>query len=230
MKTTKLIVSIFTAVMMMVAAADASAQVASNQQRKQIQKHEKVLNKQMKKKAIKAARKEAKQLTKEGYKNLLGQLPIDKQLENSWQAAYELDVQGYPYYIMSTQKATAANYTAAQLQAMNAAKTDIAGQIETRINQVIETKVTSSEMGRNEANSLTSFVATSKNIISNTLGRVIKLVEIYREPKRTKMVEVQVTLAYNAEVATKEAINAIQKSVGTEDVEMMKLLDQLVTE
>ena len=230
MKTTKLIVSIFTAVMMMIAAVDASAQVASNQQRKQIQKHEKVLNKAMKKKAIKAARKEAKSLKKQGYMTLLGQLPLDKQLENSWQASYELDVQGYPYYIMSTQKATAANYTAAQLQAMNAAKTDIAGQIETRINQVIETKVTSNEFARNEANSLTSFVATSKNIISNTLGRVIKLVEIYREPKRTKVVEVQVTLAYNAEIATKEAINAIQKSVGAEDVELMKLLDELVTE
>ncbi len=230
MKTTKLIVSIFTAVMMIIAAADASAQVASKQQRKQIQKHEKVLNKAMKKKAVKSARKEAKRLKKEGYMTLLGQLPLDKQLENSWQASYELDVQGYPYYIMSTQKATAANYTAAQLQAMNAAKTDIAGQIETRINQVIETKVTSNEMARNEATSLTSFVATSKNIISNTLGRVIKLVEIYREPKRTKVVEVQVTLAYNAEVATKEAINAIQKSVSSEDVEMMKLLDQLVTE
>ena len=230
MKTTKLIVSIFTAVMMMIAAVDASAQVASKQQRKQIQKHEKVLNKAMKKKAIKAARKEAKSLKKQGYMTLLGQLPLDKQLENSWQASYELDVQGYPYYLMSTQKATAANYTAAQLQAMNAAKTDIAGQIETRINQVIETKVTSNEFARNEANSLTSFVATSKNIISNTLGRVIKLVEIYREPKRTKVVEVQVTLAYNAEIATKEAINAIQKSVGAEDVELMKLLDELVTE
>ena len=184
----------------------------------------------MKKKAVKAARKEAKRLKKDGYMTLLGQLPLDKQLENSWQASYELDVQGYPYYIMSTQKATAANYTAAQLQAMNAAKTDIAGQIETRINQVIETKVTSNEFERNQANSLTSFVATSKNIISNTLGRVIKLVEIYREPKRTKVVEVQVTLAYNAEVATKEAINAIQKSVSSEDVEIMKLLDQLVTE
>ena len=230
MKTTKLIVSIFTAVMMMIAAVDASAQVASKQQRKQIQKHEKVLNKAMKKKAIKAARKEAKSLKKQGYMTLLGQLPLDKQLENSWQASYELDVQGSPYYIMSTQKATAANYTAAQLQAMNAAKTDIAGQIETRINQVIETKVTSNEFARNEANSLTSFVATSKNIISNTLGRVIKLVEIYREPKRTKVVEVQVTLAYNAEIATKEAINAIQKSVSAEDVEIMKLLDELVTE
>ena len=230
MKTTKLIVSIFTAVMMMIAAVDASAQVASKQQRKQIQKHEKVLNKAMKKKAIKAARKEAKSLKKQGYMTLLGQLPLDKQLENSWQASYELDVQGYPYYIMSTQKATAANYTAAQLQAMNAAKTDIAGQIETRINQVIETKVASNEFARNEANSLTSFVATSKNIISNTLGRVIKLVEIYREPKRTKVVEVQVTLAYNAEIATKEAINAIQKSVSADDVEIMKLLDELVTE
>ena len=230
MKTTKLIVSIFTAVMMMIAAVDASAQVASKQQRKQIQKHEKVLNKAMKKKAIKAARKEAKSLKKQGYMTLLGQLPLDKQLENSWQASYELDVQGYPYYIMSTQKATAANYTAAQLQAMNAAKTDIAGQIETRINQVIETKVASNEFARNEANSLTSFVATSKNIISNTFGRVIKLVEIYREPKRTKVVEVQVTLAYNAEIATKEAINAIQKSVSADDVEIMKLLDELVTE
>lgn len=215
---------------MMIAAVDASAQVASKQQRKQIQKHEKVLNKSMKKKAIKAARKEAKSLKKQGYLTLLGQLPLDKQLENSWQAAYELDVQGYPYYIMSTQKAVAANYTAAQLQAMNAAKTDIAGQIETKINQVIETKVSSNEMGRNEANSLTTFVATSKNIISTTLGRVIKMVEIYREPKRTKTVEVQVTLAYNSEVATKEAINALQKSVSADDVEIMKLLDQLVTE
>ena len=230
MKTTKLIVSVFTAVMMMIAAVDASAQVASKQQRKQIQKHEKVLNKSMKKKAIKAARKEAKSLKKQGYLTLLGQLPLDKQLENSWQAAYELDVQGYPYYIMSTQKATAGNYTAAQMQAMNAAKTDIAGQIETKINQVIETKVTSNEMSRNEANSLNSFVATSKNIISTTLGRVIKLVEIYREPKRSKVVEVQVTLGYSAEIATKEALNALQKSVGSEDVEIMKLLDQLVTE
>lgn len=230
MKTTKLIVSIFTAVMMMIAAVDASAQVASKQQRKQIQKHEKVLNKSMKKKAIKAARKEAKSLKKQGYLTLLGQLPLDKQLENSWQAAYELDVQGYPYYIMSTQKAVAGNYTAAQMQAMNAAKTDIAGQIETKINQVIETKVTSNEMSRNEANSLTSFVATSKNIISTTLGRVIKLVEIYREPKRSKNVEVQVTLGYSAEIATKEALNALQKSVSAEDVELMKLLDQLVTE
>lgn len=226
----KLIVSIFTAVMMMFAAVDASAQVATNKQRKQVQKHEQVLTKQIKKKALKAARKEAKHLKKAGYMTFIGQLPLDKQLENSWQAAYEIDAYGNPYYIMSTQKAVASNFTAAQLQAMNAAKTDIAGQLETRINQVIETKVSSSELGRNEANSLSNFVATSKNIVSNTLGRVIKLVEIYREPKRTKLVEVQVTVAYNAEIATREALKALKQSLSAEDVELMQQIDKLVTE
>ena len=227
---TRLIVSIFTAVMMMFAAVDVSAQVATNKQRKQIHKHENVLKKEMKKKAVKDARKEAKRLRKAGYMTFIGQLPLDKQLENSWQAAYELDAYGNPYYIISTQKAVASNFTTAQLQAMNAAKTDIAGQLETRINQVIESKVTSNELARNEASSLATFVSTSKNIVSNTLGRVIKLVEIYREPKKTKNVEVQVTVAYNAEVATREALKALKQSLTPEDVELMQQIDKLVTE
>lgn len=228
MKATKLIVSVFTAVAMMFAAVEASAQVATNKERQQIEKHEKALNKAMKKKAVKAARKEAKKLTKEGYAVPLGQLPMDKQLENSWQAAYEVSGDGLPYYIISTQKGVAANYTAAQMQAMNSAKMDIAGQIQTMVSQVIETKVASKEMSRGEAESLNTFVSTSKNVISNTLGRVIKLVEVYREPKRGNSVEVMVTLAYNAEVAQKEALNAMKSSLTSEDVELMSQIDKLV--
>ena len=59
---------------------------------------------------------------------------------------------------------------------------------------------------------------------------VIKLVEIYREPKRTKNVEVQITLAYNAEIATKEALKAMKQSLTAEDVELMEQIDKLVTE
>ena len=230
MKTTKLIVSIFAAVMMMATAVGASAQVATNKERRAIEKHETVLNKSMKKKAIKAARKEAKRLKKEGYAVPLGQLPMDKQLENSWQAAYELTPDGLPYYIISSQKGVAANYTAAQMQAMNAAKMDIAGQIQTMVNQVIETKVASKELSRGEAESLNTFVSTSKNIISNTLGRVIKLVEVYREPKRSNTVEVMITLGYSAEVAQKEALKAMKESLTPEDVELMGQIDKLVTE
>lgn len=230
MKTTKLIVSVFAALTMMFAAVEASAQVATNKERQRIEKHEKVLNKSMKKKAIKAARKEAKRLAKEGYAVPLGQLPMDKQLENSWQAAYELTPEGLPYYIISSQKGVAANYTAAQMQAMNAAKMDIAGQIQTMVNQVIETKVASNELSKNDAQSLTSFVSTSKNIISNTLGRVVKLVEVYREPKRSNTVEVMVTLAYSSEVAQKEALKAMKESLTQEDVELMSQIDKLVAE
>ena len=175
-------------------------------------------------------RGEAKRLAKEGYAVPLGQLPMDKQLENSWQAAYELTPEGLPYYIISSQKGVAANYTAAQMQAMNAAKMDIAGQIQTMVNQVIETKVASNELSKNDAQSLTSFVSTSKNIISNTLGRVVKLVEVYREPKRSNTVEVMVTLAYSSEVAQKEALKAMKESLTQEDVELMSQIDKLVAE
>lgn len=228
MKATKLIVSVFTALTMMFAAVEASAQVATNKERQQIEKHEKVLNKAMKKKAIKAARKEAKRLMKEGYTVPVGQLTLDKQLENSWQAAYEVTGDGLPYYIMSTQKGVASNYTAAQMQAMNAAKMDIAGQIQTMVSQVIETKVASKELSRGEAESLSTFVSTSKNVISNTLGRVVKMVEVYKEPKRGNGVEVMVTLAYNSDLAQQEALKALQNSLTSEDVELMSQIDKLV--
>lgn len=225
---TRLIVSAFAAVLMMLAAADASAQVATKKERKQIDKHEKVLNKEISEKALKEARKEAKRLEKEGYAVPFGQLPMDKQIEKSWQAAYEVDAEGYPFYLMSTQKGFAANYTAAQMQAMNAAKIDIAGQIQTAVSQVIETKVTSNELQPGEAVSLNAFVSNSKNVISNTLGRVLKLVEVYRTGKDGKT-EVMVTIAYNSDFAKKEALKAMQNSAAS-DAELMGMLSKLVEE
>ncbi|MBR5138703.1 MAG: hypothetical protein IKV12_04060 [Alistipes sp.] len=226
----KLFISMFVAAVIMLAAGDAYGQVATNAERKAVQKHEKVLNKAMKKKAIKAARKEAKKLAKEGWMAPVGQLPMDKQLEDSWQATYEMDSEGHPYYIMSTQRGLATSLSAAQMMAMNAAKTDIAGQIETRINQVIESKVVNNELSRKEAETLSTFVSTSKNIISTTLGRVLKFMEVYREPKRSKSIEVMVTLGYNSNVAAQEALKAMRKSLTKEDVEIMAQIDKLVTE
>ena len=226
----KLIISMFAAALMMLAAGDVYGQVATNKERKAVQKHEKVLNKAMKKKAIKAARKEAKKLAKAGWSAPVGQLPMDKQLEDSWQATYEIDSHGQPYFIMSTQRGLGKTYNAAQMMAMNAAKTDIAGQIETKINQVIETKVVNNELSMKEAETLSTFVSTSKNIISTTLGRVVKFMEVYRQPKRSKSVEVMVTLGYNSEIAAREALKAMREAVTAEDVELMSQIDKLVTE
>ena len=110
---------------------------------------------------------------------------------------------------------------------MNLAKLDLAGQIQTRVSQLIEAKVANDEISSEEAVSLNSFVSASKNVISNTLGRVLILVEIYRVAENGNN-EVQVTLGYNSKLATQEAIKAVQKSMDEEAGELMDELDSLL--
>lgn len=224
----RIIISAIAAASMLLAASGVSAQdVASRKEYRQIEKHEKFLNKQIKDRAIRSARKEARKLEKEGYKAPVGKLPIDKQLEKAWQCQYEMDSNGYPFYFIATARTTGSNYSAAQMQAVNLAKLDLAGQIQTRVNQLIEAKVANNEISATDATSINSFVSASKNVISNTLGRVIILVEIYKVNEAGNN-EVQVTLGYNSQLATQEAIKAVQKTMTAEASELMDELDSLL--
>lgn len=221
---------IFSAVaaMMLIAGASANAQeIATKKEYRQHERHENFLNKQIKEKAVKDARKEARKLEKQGYKAPVGKLPIEKQLEKAWQCQYEIDSDGYPFYFIATAKTTGSNYSAAQMQAVNLAKMDLAGQIQTRVNQLIEAKVANNEISSEEAASINSFVSASKSVISNTLGRVLILVEIYRVLDN-KNNEIQVTLGYNSQLAMAEAIKAVQKTMGNDADRLMKELNSLI--
>ena len=199
---------------------------ASDKDFKNQQKHEKVLNKDLEKKAIKAARKEAKKLTKEGFRTPVGKLPLDKQLENAWQKQAELDMEGNPYWYIASSRAIGGNQSAAALQATNAAKVDLAGQIQTKVSQLIEAKVANDDMGQEEAASLSNVVAASKSIISGTLGRTIPLVEVYRTLPN-KNVEVMVTIGYSMQTANQEAIKAIRQDLAGKSEKLAKELDKL---
>ena len=224
----RIIFSMIAAAGMLLATTGMSAQeVATKKDYRKIEKHEKFLNKQVKDRAIRDARKEARKLEKQGYKAPVGKLPIDKQLEKAWQCQYEMDSNGYPFYFIATARTTGSNYSAAQMQAVNLAKLDLAGQIQTRVNQLVEAKVANDEISAEEAVSINSFVSASKNVISNSLGRVLILVEIYRVNENGNN-EVQVTLGYNSKLATQEAIKAVQKSMGEEAGELMDELDSLL--
>ena len=207
--------------------ANVNAQVkASGDDLKKQQKYEKVLNKDLEKKAIKAARKEAKKLTKEGFRTPVGKLPLDKQLENAWQRQAELDMEGNPYWYIASSRAIGGNQSAAALQATNAAKVDLAGQIQTKVSQLIEAKVANDDMGQEEAASLSNVVASSKSIISGTLGRTVPLVEVYRTLPNEN-VEVMVTIGYSMQTANQEAIKAIRQNLAGESEELAKELDKL---
>lgn len=217
------IVAIFT---MMISLNVFAQEKATGKAYKNLQKQEKVLNKDLQKKAIKDARKQAKQLTKEGFRTPVGKLPLDKQLETAWQKQAEMDTDGNPWWYIASSRAIGGNQSAAAMQATNTAKIDLAGQIQTKVSQLIEAKVANDDLGQEEAASLSNAVAASKSVISATLGRTIPLVEVYRTLPN-KNVEVQVTLGYSQQAATQTAIKAIRDELAKKSEELAKKLDEL---
>lgn len=221
-----LFISVFAAFFMLVTVSVFAQERATGKDYKELKKNEKVLDKELQKKAIKAARKEAKKLAKEGFKTPVGKLPLDKQLETAWEKQAELDMDGNPYWYIASSRAIGGNQSSAVLQATNAAKIDLAGQIQTKVSQLIEAKVANDDMGQEEAASLSSVVAASKSVISATLGRTIPLVEVYRTLEN-KNVEVMVTLGYSMQAANQAAISAIRKELAGKSEELAKELDKL---
>lgn len=221
-----LLFSLLTAFIMTFTMSVNAQERASGKEFKSNQKYEKTLNKDLQKKAIKEARQEAKRLTKEGFRTPPGKIPLDKQLENSWQRQVEIDSEGNPLWYIASSRAVGGNQSAAVMQATNAAKIDLAGQIQTRVSQLIDAKLANDDLGQEEAASLSNIVAASKSTISATLGRVLPLVEINRTLPNNN-VEVMVTLGYNSNTATQEALKAIRAELSKKSENLAKELDKL---
>lgn len=203
-----------------------SAQITKEQQkeRKAIVKSSK---RELNAKASKAARKEAKRLKKEGWTTTPGALPLEKQLDNSYQMQYEYGSDMYPKYIMGEAMSVGGNYDAAKMQALELAKQNLAGQIQTEVTALIENTVANKQMDEGDAASITQSILASKNLISQSLGRTIAIVETYRTLSN-KNKEVLVRIAYNSDMAKKVAKEAIKKDLEEKGDELHNKLDKLL--
>lgn len=178
-------------------------------------------------KASKVARKEAKRLKKAGWLVAPGALPMDKQLDKSYTMQYEFDESGYPKYMMGEAFSTGENYDGAKMQAVELAKQNMAGQIQTEVTALIESQVATSQLSAQEAATITKTVMSSKNLISQSIGRTITVVELYRElPNKNK--EVLVRIAYSGEMAKQAAKNAIRKELQNDADAQSAELDKLL--
>lgn len=202
-------------------------EAATKKEFKKVQKQEKVLKKDLEQKAMKDARTEAKKFKKDGYKTPAGKLPIDKQLETAWMKQVEIDADGYPINYVATQRAIGGSFSSAQMQATNLAKMDLAGQIQTKVSQMVEGQIANSELGKEEAATVTNVVAASKSVISANLGRTVPVVEMYKDLDNGN-VEVVVTLVYSTKMATKAAIQAVQNELAKKSDALAKELNTLV--
>lgn len=123
-----------------------------------------------------------------------------KQLDKSYLMQYEYDEEMYPKYMMGEAISIGGNYDAAKMQALELAKQNLAGQIQTEVTALIENTVANEQLAAEQAETLTRSVMASKNLISQSIGRTITVVEVFRTLSN-KNKEVLVRIAYNGEMA-----------------------------
>ena len=219
-------VILFLALSLLAGTSVSYAQISKEQvrERKEVKKASK---KELNEKASKAARKEAKKLKKDGWTNAPGALPIDKQLDKSYMMQMEYDEDLFPKYMMGEAMSIGQNYDAAKMQAVELAKQNLAGQIQTEVTALIENTVANKQLEAEEAESIVQSIIAGKNLRSQSIGRTITVVEVYRT-LQNKNKEVLVRIAYNSSMAKAAAKRAAKKELEKKGEDLQKKLDELL--
>lgn len=202
----------------------AQTQKELNKERKEAVKQSK---KELNVKVSRSTKKEAKRLQKEGWQVAPGALPLEKQLEKAYTMQYEFDESGYPLYIMAEAMSIGENYDGAKAQALELAKENLAGQIQTEVTALVESTVANKQLAAEESATIVETVKASKNLISQSLGRVFPVVEVYRT-KANKNKEVLVRLVYNEKMAREAAKRAIKQELEAKGQDLHKQLDTVL--
>ena len=211
----KLVIILLTVFAFSLAIQNVSAQFSNREMRKTL-----------KMRPPREVRREARDYEKEGYNVAVGAPTLRRQLANAWMKEVEPDENGFPKYIVATGNSVGETQIAAKLQATEAAKLELAGTIATNVAALIENNIANSQLNTEDAASVTKTVAASKNIIAQELGRVLPLIELYRNIGKNR--EANVRIAYNSEMAMELAKKVIRKSLEEETQILQEKLERLM--
>ena len=140
---------------------------------------------------------------------------------------FEYDANLFPKYIMANAQSIGESYDAAKTAATSLAITNLAGQIQTEVTALIENTVANQQLAAEDAASIAETVMASKNLISQSIGRVITVVECYRVLDN-KNREVMVRIAYNGEMAKEAAKKVIRQELEKKGENLHNQLDQVL--
>ncbi len=217
---------LFYCTLLLLLSASASAQSAADLARER-RELAKMTRAELNTKASKDARKAAKQAEKEGWQVAPGALPLTRQFDRVYLMQYEYDEAGAPKYLMGEAMSIGQNYDAAKLQAIELAKQQLAGQIESEIAALIDDNVANSQLESEEATSIVETVQASKTIIAQKIGRIVPVVECYRT-KSNKNKEVRVVVAYNTRTAMSVAQQALRQALQQKGDQLHEKLDKML--
>lgn len=140
---------------------------------------------------------------------------------------YEYDENMFPKFIMGEAMSIGENYDAAKMQALELAKQNLAGQIQTEVTALIENTVANKQLAQEQATSISQSVMSSKNLISQSIGRTITVIEAYRVVSGGNK-EVLMRIAYNSQMAKEAAKKAIREDLEKNGDSLHKQLDELL--
>ena len=180
-------------------------------QQKERSEQVKQQRKELDKKASKDARNEAKRLKKEGWKVTPGSLSLEKQVDRSMLMENEYDESGYPLYVIGQAMSIGESYDAAKMQALELARQDAASKLQAEITSLVESTLANEQLTDAQAASVAQTISASKSLISQSMGRIITVVEAYRDLDKNK--EVLVRIAYNHNMALESAKKVIRKDL-----------------
>lgn len=187
----------------------------------------KLAKKELTSKVDKVTRKEAKRLKKQGWQVKPGALPLEKQLEKSYLMQFEYDEDLYPKYIMGEASAVGEHYDAAKTAALSLAITNLAAQIQTEVTALVENTVANKQLSADDAASITETVLASKNLISQSIGNVITVMECYRINSK-KNNEVLVRIAYDGDKAKAAVKKVVREELEKKGNDLHLQLDKVL--
>jgi len=182
------------------------------------QQTQKELRQDLKDRAIREARKEAKKMDKEGWTVAPGSIPLSKVLENTWMKQVMVDDNGNVRFIYADGNAVAESKSAGEMQAIELGKLQLAGLIQTNMSSLISANIGNAQLSTQEAASVTEVVQSAKNMIAMELGYVDPSFKLFKNIGKDK-IEVQVRLFYD----TKQSLEIAKKVVRKELKDKLKL-------
>ena len=155
---------------------------------------------ELKIKASKDAKKEAKRLSKEGWTPFPGGLPIERQYDKVFLLEYDEDINMEPKWAFGEGRDQGQFFEAARSTADAFAKSNLVGKLNTEITTEVKAQMSNKELQDAQAQSVAAVVEKSASITVQRLSGIKPVLQLQRKLKNGN-VEVMVRYAYNREKA-----------------------------
>jgi hypothetical protein len=177
----------------------------------------------------KAVRQKTKELTKKGY-TAKGAGSVQLYIKNAINKEFETDEKGENKYAVVYTSAVDPTYEGAATACRAAARAALAGNIETRVAELVKRSLNTEQISMKSANGINQTITAGKQLIAQRVSTE-DIYTLYREVKDERdgktLIEVEFSSCYSQRLAMQKAQEYIREQMKDETEELHKDLDKI---